>query len=430
MLSNRGTQIIQIDVRQVYSERRHPGLEAHVYTTNGAEGTAICTAGVSVGTHEVAFRYDGGTKWGGKGVQRAVDEAKEVLVPMLLGQDASDQQQIDARMIEAREAGKVGGNATAAISAAVLKAGAKALGIPLYRHIGGVRATTLPIPGTGILGGRRRYNKGPLTNKPSYSFLAYDFPTFSDASYALWELQQRWSNELMRRFNIKASRDGFSDLLPGMVKSDREIWEMATECICACGYEGKAGLQVDAASDSYYNKETGIYCGVFNAEPRDRDAQIELLVDMVRDYPFVCLEDPLYEDDYEGTAILTKLLDIQIVGDDLYTTNAARVRTGIRAGAGNTVLLKVNQIGTISESLEMIQLANENGMGVMPCSSRGEGIAICDYCVGINAGTVRESGLGIFGNRFREIEAELGSKARFAGKHGLRGERFAIKNEK
>lgn len=420
------SEIIRIQMRQVYSERRHPGVEAHVFTAGGAHASAICTAGVSVGTHEVAFSYDGGDKWGGKGVMRAVQEADEYLVPALLGEDAADQQAVDEILIDLRCQKKAGGNATAAISAAVLKAGAEALGIPLYRHIGGVRATTLPVPGIGILGGRRRYNDGTLTNKPSYSFLAYDFPTFSDASYALWELQQHWSRALMKRFQIKAARDGFSDILPGMLESDRTIWEMAAESICACGYEGKVGLQVDAASDSYYNKDTGIYCGLFNGEPRDRDAQIEFLLDMIQKYPFVCLEDPLYEDDYEGTALLTRQTDIQIVGDDLFTTNSQRVKEGIRTGAGNTVLLKVNQIGTISESLEMIQLAYENNMGVMPCSSRGEGIAICDYCVGINAGSVRESGLGIFGNRFLEIEAELGSKARFAGKHGLRGSRFAI----
>ena len=357
---------------------------------------------------------------------RAVREAEEILVPALLGQDASDQQTIDAILTSLRGQKQVGGNATAAISAAVLKAGAESLGLPLYRHIGGVRAVTLPVPGIGILGGRRRYNNGVLTNKPSYSFLAYDFPTFSEASYALWELQQHWNNALMKRFQIKASRDGFSDILPGMIESDEVIWEMATETICACGYEGRVGLQVDAASDSYYDKKSGIYCGLFNGEPRDRDAQIDFLLDMIRRFPFVCLEDPLYEDDYEGTAMLTRLTDIQIVGDDLFTTNPARVKEGIRKGAANTVLLKVNQIGTISESLEMIRLAEKNNMGIMPCSSRGEGIAICDYCVGINAGTVRESGLGIFGNRFLEIEAELGSQAHFAGKHGLKGSRFAI----
>jgi enolase len=144
----------------------------------------------------------------------------------------------------------------------------------------------------------------------------------------------------------------------------------------------------------------------------------------VRDYPFVIIEDPFDEDDYETTAHLTKVVDIQIVGDDLFTTNPKRVRQGIDAGAANTVLLKVNQIGTITEAFDMIQLAYENGYGVMPCSSRGEGDDIADYCVGINCGSVRETGTGSGGNRFLAIEAELGSRARFAGKRGLKGARF------
>ena len=150
-------------------------------------------------------------------------------------------------------------------------------------------------------------------------------------------------------------------------------------------------------------------------------------MDMPKKWPFVIMEDPLPEDDYRNTATLTKAVDIQIVGDDLFTTNPERVMKGILSGAANTVLLKVNQIGTISEAFDMVNLAHANGYGVMPCSSRGEGIDICDYCVGLKVGSVRESGTGLAGNRFLRIEEELGSRARFAGKHGLKGSRFALK---
>ena len=418
--------IVFVDARQVFSDRGHPGIEAIVKTESGASGVAICTAGVSVGTHEIEFAYDGGTKWGGKGVMRAVNAVKEKIAPILIGLDAADQQAVDQAMLDV---GKdiLGGNATAAVSAANLKAGANALGIPLYRHIGGQRATTLPVPGVGFFSGKRRYNEGPKTNKPSHSFLAYDFASFEEASYALWELNQRWNKVVNEKFGLGDSRFGFYDLPNGTIKSDSEVWDLATENIIKCGYEGKVGMQVDVASDSYYDHKTGLYSGLFNAEVRDRDQQIEFLCNMVKNYPFICLEDPLYEDDYEGTAILTKKVDIQIVGDDLFTTNPDRVREGIKAGAANTVLLKVNQIGTISESLDMIQLAYDNGYAVMPCSSRGEGVDIVDYTVGINSGTVRESGLWAPGNRFLQIEKELGKRARFAGKHGLQGSRFAIK---
>jgi enolase len=144
----------------------------------------------------------------------------------------------------------------------------------------------------------------------------------------------------------------------------------------------------------------------------------------VKNYPFVNIEDPFDEDDYATTAELTKAVDIQIVGDDLFTTNPERVKQGIAAGAANCVLLKVNQIGTITESMDMIHLAYNNGYGVMPCSSRGEGADIADYCVGIACGTVRESGTGPTANRFLQIEEELGSRAQFAGKKGFKGARF------
>lgn len=423
-----GTIIKKVDARQVYSDRGHPGIEARVETENGAVGIAICTAGVSVGTHEIAFQYDGGTKWEGKGVTKAAAAVKEKIAPAIIGLDAANQQEVDQAMLDI---GKdvLGGNATAAVSAATLKAGAAALGIPLYRHIGGARAVTLPVAGVGFFNGKRRYNKGEKTNKPSHSFLAYDFPTFEEASYALWELSRRWERVATDKWGVAPRKDGFADIPFGSIKSDAEVWDLATENIIKCGYEGKVGMQVDVASDSYYDHKTGIYEGLFNGEKRDRDQQIEFLCNMVKNYPFVCLEDPLYEDDYEGTAILTKLVDVQIVGDDLFTTNPERVKQGIKAGAATTVLLKVNQIGTISESLDMIQLAYENGYSVMPCNSRGEGLDIVDYCVGINALSVRESGIGPEGNRFIQIEHELGKRARFAGKQGLKGKRFQMKAE-
>ncbi len=320
----KGTRIVKVTGRQVYSDRGHPGVEARIETENGAVGVAICTAGISVGTHEIAFAYDGGKKFAGLGTTKAAAAIDEKIAPAIIGLDAADQQSIDQAMLEI---GKdvLGGNATAAVSAATLKAGAAALGIPLYRHIGGSRAVTLPVAGVGFFNGKRRYNEGPRTNKPSHSFLAYDFPTFEEASYALWELNYAWGKLVRDKFGIMDTMMGFVDLPFGSIKSDEDIWKLATETIVKCGYEGKVGMQVDVASDSYYDHKTGIYEGLFNAEKRDRDAQIEFLVNMAKNYPFIDFEDPLFEDDYEGTAILTAKTDIQIVGDDLFTTNPARV---------------------------------------------------------------------------------------------------------
>jgi enolase len=422
----RGAAITSITARQVHSDRGHPGIEATVTTENGARESAICTAGVSIGTHEVEFAYDGGPKWRGKGVMRAVNAVNEVIAPALRGMNAADQNAVDYAMLNIggpNAKARLGGNATAAVSAAVLKAGAAALDIPLYQHIGGASAFTLPVPGTICLVGSDRYGSGAKSGgKPSYSFMAYDFPTFSDASYACWELSQEWPAALNKKYGVPTSSSHHHPAVPaGLTKHDSEIWDLMVETINKLGYERKVGIQVDVASDTYWDDNVQRYVGIFSAEPKTREDLFDTYRRMAHDYPFVILEDPFDEDDYETTAELTKELGIQVVGDDLFTTNPTRVQHGIDVGAANTVLLKVNQIGTISEALDMIQLAYRNGYGVMPCSSRGEGADIADYCVGINAGTVRESGIGPSANRLLAIEAELGGRALFLGRKGLKG---------
>jgi len=420
-----GSAIVSVTARQVFSDRGHPGIEATVKTENGAVGVAVCTAGVSVGQHEVRFTYDGGTRWRGRGVQRAVDAVNGVIAPALRGMDASSQLEIDDAMLNVGGPGakeRLGGNATAAVSAAVLKAGAASLGIPLYQHIGGVNACTLPVPGVISLVGSDRYGGGQRSGgKPSYSFMCYGFESFSDASYAAWDLSTEWSQVLNKKLRIAKHSVTQTPAVPaGVVEHDREIWDLMVETINRLGYEGKVGIQVDVAAGTYYEKDLDRFVGLFSAEHKTRDDLIELYQSMVKSYPFVIVEDPLDEDDYEGHAILTKTLGVQLVGDDLFTTNPERVQKGIDVGAANTVLLKVNQIGTISEAFEMVRLAYRNGYAVMPCSSRGEGADIADYCVGLNAGSVREGATGPTGNRFLQIEAELGRAARFLGRKGLK----------
>lgn len=430
-----GTTIIAVEARQVFSGRGHPAIEAAVITENGAKGTVQCTAGLSIGTHEVAFTYDGGTAWRGKGVMRAVENVNSVIAPAIIGMDASRQMDVDHTILtlggpDAKQ--RLGGNAIAAVSAAVLQAGAKALGVPLYQHIGGARAVTLPCAAYGCISGGIRYSSGEKSgSKPTYSFVGYGFESFSEASYALWEVFTDWEERMIRKWGLRSQEpspyytcSGFFSIPKGVVENDMLLWDAITETICKYGYEGKIGIQVDCAADCYYDAETGVYQGLFNSEPRTRDQQIEMILHMVREYPFVIIEDPLNEEDYEGHAILTRETGIQIVGDDLFTTNSQRVKKGISMGACNAVLLKVNQIGSITESLEMIQTAYENGYAIMPCSSRGESLDICDYSVGINAGTIRESSLGTPGTRFLEIEAELGARARYAGKRGIKGAKF------
>lgn len=418
--------IKEIKARQIFSDRGHPGVETTVITGNGAKGVAIATAGVSVGVYEVQFAYDGGERWGGRGVIKAVNIINEMIAPVLKGMDATQQGKIDDTMIEldgTPNRAKLGGNSTASVSAAVLKAGAASLGIPLYQHVGGVNACILPTPGVQAVSGSARYGGGQKSGgKPSHSFMAYGFNSFSEASYACWQVRSIFQRLLSEKFKLSFVGSAHNRVLiqSGVVEHDRELWDVMVAAINNSGNEGKVGIQVDVAAATYYDKEKDKYIGLFSREDKTKDDLIQLYREMVKKYPFVVIEDPLDEEDYEGHALLTKELGIQIVGDDLFTTNIERLKHGIEVGACNSVLLKVNQVGTISEAFDMVRLAYSKGYGVMPCSSRGEGSDIADYAVGLGTGNVRESGLDPTANRLIQIEAELGSRATFLGKAGFK----------
>ncbi|MDD6485183.1 MAG: enolase C-terminal domain-like protein [Clostridiales bacterium] len=427
------TLIKSVTARQVYTNRGKPGVEVVVITENGAEGRAMCTSGVSMGTHEVEFTFDGGTKFGGKGVTGAAKRVEEAIAPVIIGMDASKQAEVDKAILDICPDAKIklGGNAVAATSAAVLKAGAASLGIPLYRHIGGANAMYLPVPGVAMVAGDERYGGGITTpgGKPTMSVMAYGFDTFSDASYACWEVHTRWAEKMKAKFGGLPNIRDFISVPKGVYNSDKEIWEDMLKTISEAGYDGKMGFQMDVATDTYHNKEDGKYYGLFDNTPKTKEQLFDFYMQIIKDYPFVIIEDPFNEDDYETTAALTKECGIQIVGDDLFTTNPERVAYGISKGAANAVLLKVNQVGTISEALEMIQYAYKFGYAVMPSDSRGEGDSIADYAVGINAGSIRESAIGPRGNRFLEIEEELGANAKFIGARGLKGFRNQLRAE-
>lgn len=205
--------------------------------------------------------------------------------------------------------------------------------------------------------------------------------------------------------------------LAGVINDDRELLEIMSESIQRCGYEGEVGLYFDCAADVYYEKDIDRYVGIFSPGEKSRDELISLLLDYVKTYPIVSLEDPLREDDFEGIAIATKELGIEIVGDDLFTTNANRLRRGIAAGAANSMVLKITQVGSVSEALAACRLALANGYNVHPCGSRGDNDSIGDFAVGLNAGQIRASGH----NRMLAIEDELGSNAVWLGKAAYKG---------
>jgi enolase len=425
-----GSKIESVRAREILTGRGHPGIEAVVTTRSGAKGVAVATGGTSYGAHEVPFAYDGGKRYGGKGVLHAVENVERILGPGIIGYDAANQRLIDGIMIDldgTPDKSRLGGNAIAAISGAVLKAGAASLGLPLYQHIGGVNASVLPTPDCPAIRGSTRYGGGGRAGgKPTYTFLCYGYSSYAEAAYGGWEAATALHRLLRNKFGINVTAAplfDFAFLPEGVVHHDQEIWDLMMEAIRVSGNEGRIGFQVDMAASTYYEPDKDRFVGLLSPGEKTRSELIDMYKDMVQRYPFVILEDPLDENDYEGHAILTRELGISIIGDDLFTTSTQRLTKGIELGACNTMLLKVNQIGSITEAFDAVQLAYTNGYAVAPCASRGEGDAIADYGVGLNSGMMSGGGLGNIVNRFTEIEAELGDRARFPGKNGLKGVR-------
>ena len=416
-------KIKSIYAREVISLRGHPGIETTVTTEDGSNGIGMVNAGVSVGEHEIFFMHDGGKRYGGLGLKKAVDIVNNVIGPKLIGFDVTNQNAIDDTMIKLDGTPmktKLGGNSIASVSAASLKAAANYLGIPLYLHIGGVFARILPVPGVISYAGGTRYGGGERAgDKPSLSFIVYGFKTFSEASYACWEVKREFAKIVNDKLGQRAHGIIWSLLLINKsekITHDRQLWGLMADAIENTGNKNKMGIQMDVAASTYYDKSKKKFVGLFSKEDKTREELIEVYKQAVKDYPFLVLEDPLDENDVEGHALLTKELGIQIVGDDFFTTNIERVKRGIEAKACNTVLLKVNQIGSITEAFEMVEYAYRHGYAIMPCSSRGEGADIADYAVGLNAGQMREGGLDETANRILQIEGELGARGQFLGK--------------
>jgi enolase len=237
-----------------------------------------------------------------------------------------------------------------------------------------------------------------------------------------WRCAEEVKKLLRQRYPAKYAPQYHTQGLAGVIDHDRELLEIMSESIARCGYEGKVGIYFDCAADCYYEKGSDRYVGLFGPGERTRDEQIKLLQEFVAAYPILSLEDPLHEEDFEGHALATKELGIEIVGDDLFTTNVARLKQGIAAGAANSMVLKITQVGTVSEALAACRLALTNGYNVHPCGSRGDRDSIGDFAVGLNAGQARAEGR----NRLLEIEEELGPNAVWPGKAAYKGWRNRI----
>jgi enolase len=416
-----GAKIQHVQAREILAQRGILSLEVTVVTDDGARGVSTPESGVSTGKHEAAFLLDGGERYNGLGVRRAAESVNAIIGPALEGMDVTAQQEIDRLMIEldgTPNKARLGANAIVGVSLAVLKAAADSSGLSLYRYIGGAGACTLPIPIVGIgTGGRYRDPGHSRWFKPSYEFAAYGAGRYSNAMYASWRCAEEVKRLLRARYPDRYAPAYHSSGLAGVIEHDRELLEIMAESIVRCGYEGQVGIYFDCAADCYYEQEIDRYVGLFSPGEKSRDEVIALLKEFVIDYPIVSLEDPLHEEDFEGHAIATKELGIEVVGDDLFTTNMERLQQGIAMGAANSMVLKITQVGTVSEALAACRAALTHGYNVHPCGSRGDRDSIGDFAVGLNAGQVRAGDH----NRLFTIEEELGQSAGWLGKAAYKG---------
>mgnify|MGYP000421621196 CR=1 FL=1 len=410
-----GAKIASVTAREIFAARNNLCLEVTVTTDTGAVGVSTPEAGVSTGRYEAAFVLDGGERYDGMGQRKAAANVNDVIGPALKGIDVTKQAEIDAAMIAldgTPDKSRLGANAMVGVSLAAVKAAANSEQTPLYRYIGGFVACVVPIPILGIgTGGRYRDPGNSRWYKPSYEFCPY-----GAGSYAL---SMEWGHDLKKTLNsILRQRYGYAVQggrglnLASVLKDDRELLDAMTQAIAKCGLEDKCGIYFDAAAGCYYENDIDRYVGIFSESTRTRDEMIQLYKGMVRDFPIVSIEDPLDEEDFEGHGMVTAELGIEIVGDDLFTTNAKRVQMGYEHKAANSMVLKITQVGTVSEAMDAVRLCRQYGYNVHPCGSRGDLDSLVDFAVGLNAGQAR----GFDGNRLLKIEEELGVAARWLGR--------------
>ncbi|HWP56408.1 MAG TPA: phosphopyruvate hydratase [Candidatus Acidoferrales bacterium] len=418
-------KIERVRARQVLDSRGQPTVEVDVLLRSGAWGRAIVPSGASTGKYEAVELRDGGRPFGGKGVAKAVAHVERVLAPRLKGVDAKDQTRVDRILNEADgtpNKGRLGANAILGVSLAVAKAQAQAEGMPLYRYLGGTKAKTLPVPLLNVLNGGAHANNN--LDFQEFMIVPAGMKTFAAALRAAVEVFHTLKKILTDRGSSTAVGDegGFAPDL----KSHEEAMELLLQAIERAGYRAgrEIALALDAAASELY--ENGKY--IFKKSDRaarDSEALVRLYEDWLRQYPIISLEDPLGEDDWDGWKALTRALGkkVQIVGDDLFVTNKSRLERGIEAGVANSILVKVNQIGTLSETLETINLARSAGYTTVISHRSGEteDATIADLAVATNAGQIK-TGAPCRGertakyNQLLRIEEELGKRAVYPGK--------------
>ena len=420
-------QIIGIHARQILDSRGNPTVEVQVGTSAGAVGSAAVPSGASTGVHEAVELRDGDKgKFLGKGVLRAVDNVNTVIAETLKDFDVQEQRLIDNVLLEldgTPNKGKLGANAILGVSLAVARAAAIELGMPLYRYVGGVNAHVLPVPMMNILNGGKHADN-PIDIQ-EFMIMPVGAPTFSRALQMGVEVFHNLKSVLKGKgfaTNV-GDEGGFAPNLP----THEAALDVIMQAIETAGYKPGEDvlLALDAAASEFYNADKKLYCFESTKEERTSAQMIDYWRDLSKKYPIVSIEDGLHEDDWEGWTALTQALgkDVQLVGDDLFVTNVARLEQGIEKGAGNAILVKVNQIGTLSETIDAVHMADIHAMNAIISHRSGEtsDTTIADLAVALNSGQIKTGSASRSDrvskyNQLLRIEEELMNTAYFPGK--------------
>ncbi|BCV20194.1 phosphopyruvate hydratase [Moorella sp. Hama-1] len=418
------TTINDIYAREILDSRGNPTVEVEVFLESGGFGRAAVPSGASTGAYEaVELRDKDEKRYGGKGVLDAVNNVNAIIAPELVGSDALDQREIDRQLIEldgTPNKGKLGANAILGVSLAVAKAAADALGLPLYRYLGGVNAHTLPVPMMNILNGGKHADN----NVDIQEFMV--MPAGAEDFAGALRMGAEVFHSLKAVLKGKGLNTAVGDeggFAPNL-RSNVEAIEVILEAITKAGYEpGKdCFIALDPASTELYKDGKYVFAG--EGVSRTNEEMIDFYAGLVEKYPIISIEDGLAEDDWEGWQNLTKRLGhkVQLVGDDLFVTNTERLRRGIEGGAANAILIKVNQIGTLTETLEAIEMAKKAGYTAVVSHRSGEteDTTIADIVVAVNAGQIKTGAPSRTDrvakyNQLLRIEEELDAAALYPG---------------
>jgi len=416
-----------VGAREILDSRGNPTVEVEVLLDDGTFSRAMVPSGASTGAFEAVELRDGGERYGGKGVEKAVGGVIATIGPALEGLDADDQRVIDQTMLEldgTPNKANLGANAILGVSLAVARAAADSAGLPLYRYVGGPNAHLLPVPMMNILNGGSHADSN--VDVQEFMIAPIGAPTFREALRQGAEVYHALKSVLKKK-GLSTGLGDEGGFAPDLA-SNRAALDLIAEAVSATGLVlgTDIGLAMDVAASEFYSKGDGGNGGsyAFEGGAKSADEMTDYYADLVAAYPIVSIEDPLDEDDWDGWKAITDRLGglIQIVGDDLFVTNVERLQRGISGGQANSLLVKVNQIGSLTETLDSVDLAHRNGFRCMMSHRSGEtedttiaDLAVATNCGQIKTGAPARSDRVAKYNQLLRIEDELGDAARYAG---------------